>query len=245
MKNLLKLQALDLKIEKFRLREIEIPKQKSKFNIHKKRLEDELKGSESRYKSLMLEQRECEGDITAKQEEIKRKDGQLLAVKKNEEYQALLHEMEMLKKQISAKEERIIAIMLELDEAKSCHEEDQKRIGAEQAEIDAECAKIDDELAVAVAERKALEAKRAPLVAEIDPSMMSKYERIRKAKKTGPALVPLQGESCSGCFMSITAQNVNEILAGDKFLPCNHCGRLVYYAPKFENMAVEAAEGGR
>ena len=122
MKNLLKLQALDLKIEKFRLREIEIPKQKSKFNIHKKRLEDELKGSESRYKSLMLEQRECEGDITAKQEEIKRKDGQLLAVKKNEEYQALLHEREMLKKQISAKEERNIAIMLEIDVAKSCND---------------------------------------------------------------------------------------------------------------------------
>ncbi len=244
MKNLLKLQALDLRIEKFRLRETEIPKQKSKFDIHKKRLEDELKGSESRYKNLILEQRECEGEIASKQEEIKRKDGQLLAVKKNEEYQALLHEMEMLKKQISAKEERIIAIMLELDEAKSCHEEDQKRIGAERAEIDAECAKIDAELASAVAERKALEDQRAPLVAAIDSSMLSKYERIRKAKKTGPAIVPLQGESCSGCFMSITAQNVNEILAGDKFLPCNHCGRRVYYAPKFEDVVAEAVERG-
>ncbi len=222
MKNLLKLQALDLKIEKFRLRETEIPKQKSKFNIHKKRLEDELQNSESRYKNLMVEQRECEGDIVAKQEDIRRKDGQLLAVKKNEEYQALLHEMEMLKKQIAAKEERIITIMLELDDAKSCHEEDKKRIGAEQAEIEAECAKIDSELAEAIAERKALEANRAPLIADIDPSMISKYERIRKAKKTGPAIVPLQGESCSGCFMSITAQNVNEILAGDKFVPCNH-----------------------
>ena len=245
MKRLLELQELDLKIEKLRLRETEIPKQKSKFNIHTKRLEDELKSSETRHKSLMVEQHECEVDIASRQEEIKRKDGQLLAVKKNEEYQALLHEMEMLKKQIAAREERIIAIMLELDEAKSCLEEDKKRIGAEQAEIAAECAKIDGELATAVAEREALEAKRAPLIAEIDPGLLKKYERIRKAKKTGPAIVPLQGESCSGCFMSITAQNVNEILAGDKFLPCHHCGRLVYYAPKFESATVEAAEGGQ
>lgn len=238
MKSLLKLQSLDLQIEKLRLRETEIPKQKSKYDIHKKRLEDELKSSENRHKSLLLEQRECEGDITAKQADIKKKENQLLSVKKNEEYQALLHEMEMHKKQIAIKEERIIAIMMELDEAKSCLEEDKKRIGAEQEEITAECSKIDGELAVAVSERKALEGQRGPLIAEIDPSMLSKYERIRKAKKTGPALVPLQGESCSGCFMTITAQHVNEILAGDKFMPCNHCGRLVYYAPKFDSAAL-------
>lgn len=244
MKNLLKLQELDLKIEKLRLRETEIPKQKNRFSIHKKRLDDELKGSEARHKNLLLEQRECEGDIAAKQADIKKKEGQLLAVKKNEEYQALLHEMEMLKKQIAAKEERIIAIMMEMDEAKSCLEEDKKRIGAELAEIEGECAKIDEELAVAVGERKALESRRTPLMESIDKGLLRTYERIRKAKKTGPAIVPLQGESCSGCFMSITAQHVNEILAGDKFLPCNHCGRLVYYAPKFEDTAVRAADGG-
>jgi predicted nucleic acid-binding Zn-ribbon protein len=238
LKSLLKLQSLDLQIEKLRLRETEIPKQKSKYDIHKKRLEDELKSSENRHKSLMLEQRECEGDIAGKQADIKKKENQLLSVKKNEEYQALLHEMEMHKKQIAIKEERIIAIMMELDEAKSCLEEDKKRIGGEQEEITAECSKIDGELAVAISDRRALEAQRGPLIAEIDASMLSKYERIRKAKKTGPALVPLQGESCSGCFMTITAQHVNEILAGDKFMPCNHCGRLVYYAPKFDSAAL-------
>lgn len=237
MKSLLKLQSLDLQIEKLRLRETEIPKQKSKYDIHKKRLEDELKSSENRHKGLMLEQRECEGDIAAKQADIKKKENQLLAVKKNEEYQALLHEMEMHKKQIGIKEERIIAIMMELDEAKSCLEEDRKRIGAEQEEIGAECAKIDGELSVAITERKALEAQRAPLAAEIDPAMLGKYERIRKAKKTGPAIVPLHGESCSGCFMKITAQHVNEILAGDKFMPCNHCGRLVYDESMFGKAA--------
>ncbi|MBX3179096.1 MAG: hypothetical protein KF886_17205 [Candidatus Hydrogenedentes bacterium] len=245
MKNLLKLQELDLKVEKLRSRETEIPKQKNKFDIHKKRLNDELQSSEQRLKKLQLEQRDCEGEIAAKQDEIKRKDGQLLAVKKNEEYQALLHEMEMLKKQISAREERVIAILMELDDAKSVLEEDRKRISAELAEIDAECARIDEELAVAIAERKAFEAQRAPLIAVIDPGILSKYERIRKSKKTGPAIVPLQGESCSGCFMTITAQNVNEILAGDKFIPCHHCGRLVYHPPKFQEAAAEALEGGR
>lgn len=243
MKKLLELQNLDLRIEKLRARETEIPKQKNKFDIHLKRLEDELAESEAKYKGLQVEQRECETDVAAKQDEIKKKDSQLLAVKKNEEYQALLHEMELLKKQIGVKEERILTIMEAMDDAKTCYEEDRQRIAGEKAEIAAECKKIDDELAVAVREREALEEKRKPLVAAIDTGHLRKYDRIRKAKKKGAALVPLQGESCSGCFMGITAQNVNEILGGE-FIPCRHCGRLVYYAPKFENETADATEGG-
>lgn len=243
MKKLLELQKLDLQIEKFRARETEIPKQKNKYDIHLKRLEDELKQSEAKFKGLQVEQRDCEGEVASKQEEIKKKDGQLLAVKKNEEYQALLHEMELLKKQIGVKEERILTIMEDMDNARTCFEEDKQRIAGEKAEIAAECAKIDEELAVAVAERESLESRRKPLIAAIDATQLRKYDRIRRAKKAGAALVPLQGESCSGCFMGITAQNVNEILGGE-FVPCRHCGRLVYHAPMFEEDAVEVTEGG-
>ncbi len=244
MKKLLDLQNLDLQIEKFRARETEIPKQKSKFDIHKKRLGDELKESEAKFKGLMVEQRKCETDISASQEEILKKEGQLIAVKKNEEYQALLHEMESIKKKISQKEDRILVIMEQMDDAETRFNEDKQRIAGEEAEITSECSKIDKELAVAVSEREALEAQRKPLLDDIDPAHMRKYDRIRRAKKTGAALVPLQGESCSGCFMGITAQNVNEILGG-KFIPCSHCGRLVYFPTKVAEEALEVTEGGQ
>ena len=243
MKKLLDLQTIDLQIEKLCARESEIPKQKNKFDIHRKRLEDELKESEAKFKGLILEQRECESDVALKQDEIRKKEGQLGAVKKNEEYQALLHEIELFKKYIGQKEERILTIMEQMDTAKNCFEEDKQRIAGEQAEINGECAKIDDELGVAVKEREALEAKRAPLLEAIDPSHLKRYDRIRRAKKSGAALVPLQGESCSGCFMGITAQNVNEILGGE-FIPCNHCGRLVFYGPLFDKETVKMTDGG-
>jgi predicted nucleic acid-binding Zn-ribbon protein len=43
--------------------------------------------------------------------------------------------------------------------------------------------------------------------------------------------------------MGITAQNVNQILGGE-FLPCHHCGRLVYYAPRVEEETAEVSKGG-
>lgn len=239
MKKLIALQKLDLKIEALRELEREIPKQKHKYEIHRKRLAQELEESERRCKKLVLEQRECEGEIEQKQAQIRKYDGQLLAVKKNEEYQALLHEMDVLRKQIGVKEERIIGLMVEQDEAKVQLEEDKKRIQAELNTIDEECKKIDVELQEAVRDRKELEAQRQPIEAETDRELVSKYARIRKAKKTGPAAVPLNDEYCSGCNMKVTPQIVNEILEGSKVHTCSHCGRLLFFAENLESAAAE------
>jgi hypothetical protein len=227
LKNLLPLQDLDLRIEACRARELEIPKQKGKFEVQKKRLQGELGEREQVVMQLQLEQRDCEGEVAQKQAQIKKYEQQLFAVKKNEEYQALLHEIEMLKKQIGVKEERIIALLMEIDEAKGRLAEDRKRIEAELKQIDRQCAEIDEELANAVAARKELEAQRAPLMGRVDPALLARYNRIRASKKTGAAAVTLNGATCSGCHMMVTAQVVNEVLAG-RTHTCAHCGRLLY-----------------
>lgn len=234
MKTLLRVQTLDLKIEACKRREIEIPKQKEKFDIYRKRLTAELEEREKVCKTLALEQRECEGDIEQKNAHIARYQNQLLSVRKNEEYQALLHEIDLLRKQIAIKEERIIAIMVEVDAAKLRLEEDRKRISAELRDIDRQCREIDTELTAAIENRKTLEQQRAPLAAQVNGELMARYVRIRASKKTGSAAVPLNDEVCSGCNMRVTPQIVNEVLAGKKMHACAHCGRLLYDRSNFQ-----------
>lgn len=233
MKTLLPLQELDLKIEGCRLREVEIPKQKGKFEVQKQRLAAELEERESAMKDLQLEQRECESEVAQKLAQIKKYEQQLLSVKKNEEYQALLHEIDLLKKQIGQKEERIISVLVEIDGAKERLAEDKKRIETERRVIDEQCAEIDKELAEAVSSRRDLEKRRNALVDQVDPALLSRYVRIRANKKTGPAVVPLSGTICTGCHMTVTAQIVNEVLAG-RIHACAHCGRLLYFTENFE-----------
>jgi predicted nucleic acid-binding Zn-ribbon protein len=244
LKTLLQLQKIDLEIEALKNRETEIPKQKGKFQIHKKRLAAELEESEARHKRLGIEQHECEVDIDQRQAQIGKYETQLLAVKKNEEYQALLHEIDALKKQIGIKEERVITIMVETDEAKAHLEEDKKRIEDELKELDEECAKIDAELETTVVERKGLEEQRKPLLPDINAGLLLIYRRIRKSKKTGAAVVPLQNESCSGCYMMVTAQVINELMGGEHTHTCPHCGRLLYHADNYKKPA-EIVEGGQ
>jgi predicted nucleic acid-binding Zn-ribbon protein len=228
LNTLLRLQDLDLQIEALKAREQEIPKQKGKFDVRRKRLAEEFTEREKVVKALILEQKDCESEIEQKQGQIKKYDQQLLSIKKNEEYQALLHEMEMLKKQIAIKEEREISIMVEIDDAKARLEADKKRIDDELKDIDRQCSLIDAELGEAVLERESLEKQIEPLTLRVKPELISRYKRIRQNKGVGAAVVPLNGEACSGCHMRVTPQLVNELLGGSQQLACNYCGRMLY-----------------
>jgi hypothetical protein len=240
LKNLLPLQCLDLKIEACRAREFEIPKQKGKFEVQRKRLLAEIQEREGVLRALQLEQRECESEISQRQTHIVKYEQQLLSVKKNEEYQALLHEIDSLKKQIAAKEERIITLLVELDSVRERLAEDKKRIDAELKGIDRQCAEVDTELAEAVAQRQELERQRGPVAEKVEASLLTRYNRIRVSKKTGAAAVPLNGSNCTGCHMTVTPQIVNEVLAG-KVHACAHCGRLLYDKDSFHQESVRFA----
>ena len=119
MNSLLKLQQLDARIHACHTREKEIPKQKTKYLTVRERLSAELKEREQKVKALEIEQRTCEGDIEQKKAAIVKYQQQLNAVKKNEEYTALLHEIDTVKKGIAQREERIISIMVEMEDRKS------------------------------------------------------------------------------------------------------------------------------
>ena len=241
MKTLLRLQELDLQIEACKAREQEIPKQKKKYEQYRARLKQELAEREEAVKRLQLEQREAETDIEQRQAQIGKYNVQLNSVKKNDEYQALLHEIDGAKKQIGLKEERILTIMQQIEDAQARLKEDRKRIEEELKDIDKQCAAIDDELAEAVKHRESLQSQGKPLIDKVDDELLMKYNRIRRSKNGGAAVVPLNDEVCGGCHMYLRPQIVNEVLAGEKVHTCQHCGRLLYHRENFadENVGAE------
>lgn len=229
LQDLLRLQEYDLKIEAYRERESEIPKQKHKYDVQRERFRAELAERDERIKALQIEQRGLEGEIEQLQILINKYQAQLNSIKKNEEYQALLHEIEAQSKQVTQKEERIIQLMMTLDECRERRIEAEKRVKEELKEIDERCAEIDTELGEAASERAKLEKEREPLTHKVESELLSKYSRIRKSKKAGPAVVPLRNDSCSGCNMAVRPQVVNEVMSGDKVRACSYCGRLLYH----------------
>jgi predicted nucleic acid-binding Zn-ribbon protein len=242
LRNLLVLQKLDDKIGACKAREVEIPKQKTKFDIQRKRLKAELEQREQSITALQLEQKDCESTIEQRKAQILKYQQQLNDVKKNDEYQALLHEIELEKKQISAREERILNIMVELEAAAEASEEDKKRIQGETDKLDALCAEIDDELGEAVAIRNEQEKNRDPILSEVSADLIRRYNRLRRNYAKGKIVVPVNNEVCGGCHMHIRAQVAIEVMEGNKIHACQHCGRLLFHPANFEESEAATQE---
>jgi predicted nucleic acid-binding Zn-ribbon protein len=74
----------------------------------------------------------------------------------------------------------------------------------------------------------ALQASRDKLVEQIEPRNLNLYERV--AKRFGRAVVPVQGHTCLGCFMSLPTQHIGIDKGGDdRIETCENCGRILYW----------------
>ncbi|MBO7397013.1 MAG: hypothetical protein J6Y31_05155 [Bacteroidales bacterium] len=83
-------------------------------------------------------------------------------------------------------------------------------------------------------EEAVLQERREALAAKIDARTMSAYERIRASVNNHLAVVGIyNGDSCGGCFNTITPQRRVDISSNRKLIICEHCGRIIIN-PDFE-----------
>lgn len=163
----------------------------------------------------------------------------LLSVKKNDEYKAIQNEIAVLKSQVNKVDDEIIECELEIE----------TREAAVKA-VELELKKVQDDLAAfqkqAEDARPADEAKLAELsqaVAEaeaiIPVDLRDKYQRIIR-QKGADALAIVEEGACTGCFMSVTSQMLNDLINCDTLVFCRSCGRVLYMAEETEKLTKRA-----
>jgi len=72
-----------------------------------------------------------------------------------------------------------------------------------------------------------IKAQLKALEKEINPSLLEKYKTM-KNDNIFPVYVPLlDGKACYGCRMEVASSKLNK-LSTEKFISCEHCGRLIF-----------------
>lgn len=201
-----------------------------KIDALKRAFEDKKIGChdlEERLKKKQLERKEREGDLQAKEGEIAKANSQLSLLKTNKEYKAKLTEIESLKADKSIIEEKILILFDEVDEltvksqkAKEILAQDEKKFLEEKGKIEADTKQLEDRV-------KVLEAQRQQKAKDVQPKLLSQYERILRGKE-GLAMVPVVHNACGGCFMNVPPQVVNDIKKHEGLVFCESCARILY-----------------
>jgi predicted nucleic acid-binding Zn-ribbon protein len=134
-----------------------------------------------------------------------------------------------LRRQIGSGEERLLAVMEELEQASQAATEAQETL----KQIVAERRVLETEL---LAERKALAAssraaqtERDQLRADLDAASLRLYDRLRLTRD-GQAVAEVRQRTCQGCRVTLTAALEQRLRHGEQLVTCQSCGRILYLA---------------
>lgn len=225
---LLELQGLDLQVHDWQTQLHEKKRVVEQNALKVKRLQEQLSSLKKAGDAKLKSRSALEMDAKTRQEAVKRYNGQLLELKSNEAYSAMLSEIKKAQEDIAGLEDKILALM-------EAEESDKKKQAEESQAIAKEIKAAEAETAVFSSQAKELEdkvaqiqAKRETLVASLWKELSEIYVRLVKAMKGSPVAQILDG-NCAGCRMKIPPHQINEIRKAKAVHYCQHCGRILIY----------------
>jgi predicted nucleic acid-binding Zn-ribbon protein len=232
IENLLKLQDADKEIRRLQDEVAELPKRVAVIEQKLAGTKAQLEKAQAAIKADEAARRKHDTTISDLRGKISKYRDQSLDVKTNEQYKALLHEIQFAEREIAATEDKILELMLNADAR-------DKEMKAAQAELKAETAEIEKEKADArqrTAEDEKLltewRGKRDQMRSGVDPDLLRHYERVSKFRGTG--ISEVRDQKCMACQVKLRPQTYNEVRSGLQTIVCDSCQRILYFNPADE-----------
>ncbi len=181
--------------------------------------------------------RELESKKKLIETEIGSAEGQLgkyrtqqLSVKKNDEYQALGHEIEGVQKQIDELEIKELETMYSIDEAKRLFLAAETTLKQNIVGHESRIRMFREKDASLAAELSAAQAEATAARGPLTASALEAYDRA--AARGMPAVVAIRGGKCGGCHLKVSSE-VESAARGKasdtEFALCDQCGKMVYW----------------
>lgn len=227
IQQLITLQEIDLKLEIIKRERDEIPTKIASLNRELDNLEVELTAEKERLVEDEKEKKLKESELRDEEEKLKKSRDKLNAVKTNKEYKAVLKEVEDHNKQNSLLEERILALMDQLDSLKDAVSQLESRLGERRREIETEIEGLTKKTEEIDESIESKQGERGKLLAKIDPKYSETYNKL-SMRLGGSVVVGVSRGICLGCFMNLPPQFFNEMLRDLDIKICPNCSRLIF-----------------
>ncbi len=227
LKALYELQMVDTAIDKIRILRGELP-------LEVEDLEDEIAGLQTRVSKYNDDIENLEKSINGKKQEIanaqeliKKYQEQQNNVRNNREYDSLSKEIEFQALEIELCEKRIREFSAQIDDKKVVIDESTTILEERKLDLENKKKELEDIVEETRKEEDVMEKKSAELEEIIEERLLTAYKKIRGNARNGLAVVPVERDSCGGCFNKIPPQRQLDIASRKKIIVCEYCGRIL------------------
>ena len=225
--SLIKLQKVDSKLDGLQILKGELP-------IEVSDLEDEIAGLNSRQNRIEEEINGIQQFIEDKKtiikdsgDLVKKYEKQSDNVKNNREFEAINKEMEMQTLEVKLAEKHIKDATEDLAEKGRQLELAKKAIGAKETNLKAKKSELEKIIGETDKEEKQFKKLEEAARSAVEERLLISYDKIRNNYRNGLAVVPIERDSCGGCFNAIPPQKQSEVKQRKKIIVCENCGRIL------------------
>jgi hypothetical protein len=230
VQKLIDLQQVDSRMAALRAEVAALPKAVAQIETKLAGSKTAVEKAQNAIKADETARRKHESDIKDQQEKISKYRDQSLKVKTNQEYKALLTEIEHAEGEIRKLEDKILEIMVEADARKEILRQAESALKANTAENEKEKEHARRQTAEDEKQLAELDTQRKELRSGISEEPLNHYDRVLKLRGTALAAV-YEDESCSACRVRLRPQVFQDVMSGEQFVTCFYCNRILYFVP--------------
>ena len=228
IEKLLILQDRDRKISKLKEELMHIPAERQQHESRLSTTQAALDAAKHKIKQLESDRKKLELDVEARKQLIERYSLQQFQTKKNEEYRALAHEIDMCKDAIVKLDDQQLEIMEQMEAAQKQLAAATQSAAEAKKTIDARLADLSSREQNLKKDLAQLESNRSELASAVDEDTRARYERLFRHKGHN-VVVGVQHGVCGGCHMTLNRQVLVTCKQEQEVITCPNCARILYY----------------
>jgi uncharacterized protein len=186
-----------------------------------------IESARTELKELETKKKLLESEIGSAEQKLSKYKTQQMSVRKNDEFQALGHEIETTQASISTLEEQELGIMYAIDEAKKKFAAAERVLKENIAGHEARIRSLRERDTNLTAELKSAQTEVADARKPLDEPVLRLYDRVSSRHQA--AVVPIRGSKCGGCHLKVSSEVESEARKGEKLAQCDQCSRIVWF----------------
>jgi predicted nucleic acid-binding Zn-ribbon protein len=175
-----------------------------------------------------LGRRTTEKEVETFNAEANKLERQLHDVKTNKEYQAMLHEIELVKNKRSDQETKILESYDREERLNAAVAGAERRLKDEEGKLKSETEVLAREEAALDQRIHSISLDREAVKPRLPATLLSRYDRLLSARD-GVAVAEVRKGACGACFKALTPHALQEARRGDQVQTCEACGRIMIY----------------
>lgn len=178
-------------------------------------------------KELETKKKLLETEIGSVEQKLAKYKTQQMTVRKNDEFQALGHEIETTQSAIGTLEEQEIGVMFAIDEAKKKFQDAEKVLKDNIAGHEERIRTLRQREINLTAELKVAQGDVAAARTPLDEITLRLYDRV--AARHSTPVVPIRAGKCGGCHLKVSSDIESAARKSDSLAICDQCGRIVWW----------------